>query len=528
MDGGDRRIWTGRWTGSWQEAGIWSRPVATTSPSCGANRSFRSCARRCARRTTEASGKKSVGLCHEILELDPEGSADLAGSLFQTLYTRIRDRDRALAFGFEIVEGDGPKHPSALGQIAYVLVFMDEPRDELSDALAELAAQEADRLGGGKLPSPLETLAHLSFERGDVRGAIAFQRRRRGRRAFGEDAQDDAGDARAVRGGEVTPQTKRQWKYNPRPLHPIPSLSVHGGPSMLSHLAIALLGFSASTPTSGHASRSGVLAFGPDGVLFVADPKAAAVFAFETDDKASSSREGIVVAQLDAELAALVGSESSELVIHDIAVHPNSGAAYVSFSRGRGPDADPVLARVPAAGDIEILDLGGVKSTRVELPNAPKDEGEGRRNQAALCRSRTWSSTKGRCTWRASRTRSSPRSCTRSPTPFARSAAAARSATAPASEIYHGAHGAWETRAPVRTFTTCEIEDTDHLLGRVHVHAAGEDPGPRGAGDERGQRQGARDHRRRARQPQHAAGHGWSTRREATSSFSWRTPRAAS
>jgi tetratricopeptide (TPR) repeat protein len=121
--------------------------------------------------------EESVDLCEEILELDPKGSADLAGSMFQTLYTRVHDRERALAFGYEVVEGDGPKSPSALGQIAYVIVFMDRPRDEETDALAELAAREADRIGGGKFPSPLETLAHLCFERGELPEAIAFQER---------------------------------------------------------------------------------------------------------------------------------------------------------------------------------------------------------------------------------------------------------------------------------------------------------------------------------------------------------------
>jgi thiol-disulfide isomerase/thioredoxin len=121
--------------------------------------------------------EESVEFCQEILELDPEGSAALAGSMFQTLFTLIRDRERALAFGYELVEGDGPKSPSALGQIAYVIVFMDQPRDEESDALAELAAREADRLGGGKLPSPLETLAHLCFERGNIKEAVSFQKR---------------------------------------------------------------------------------------------------------------------------------------------------------------------------------------------------------------------------------------------------------------------------------------------------------------------------------------------------------------
>jgi len=201
----------------------------------------------------------------------------------------------------------------------------------------------------------------------------------------------------------------------------------------------------------------GVLAFGPEGVLFVADPKGAAVYALETADDGKSAGEGLFFAQIDQELAGQLGIQPSELVIHDLAVHPVSGAAYVSLSRGRGPDADPVLARVSEDGGVVLLDLTGMSSTHVALTNAPQDEPAARRNQRTL--SITDMEFHEGTLYVAGLSNEEFASKLHSiPYPFT------ELGNGTSIEVYHGAHGAWETRSPVRTFATVEIEDTDHLL----------------------------------------------------------------
>ncbi len=60
-------------------------------------------------------------------------------------------------------------------------------------------------------------------------------------------------------------------------------------------------------------------------------------------------------------------------------VNPLSKKAYISVSRGRGPDAIPVILRADAAGKITELSLDNVKHSMVSLPDAPESK-EGRTN----------------------------------------------------------------------------------------------------------------------------------------------------
>ena len=43
----------------------------------------------------------------------------------------------------------------------------------------------------------------------------------------------------------------------------------------------------------------------------------------------------------------MLGTDSKQIAINDLAVNPLSGNVYLSVSRGRGPDAIPVLVRDP-------------------------------------------------------------------------------------------------------------------------------------------------------------------------------------
>src|SRR5262245_57978210 len=93
----------------------------------------------------------------------------------------------------------------------------------------------------------------------------------------------------------------------------------------------------------------GPLAFGPEGILFAADTKAAAIVAIATGDtKSIPSAKGFKVEKINQKIAALLGTAASEILIDDMVVNPISHHAYLAVSRGRGPDAIPVLVRVKA------------------------------------------------------------------------------------------------------------------------------------------------------------------------------------
>jgi len=203
---------------------------------------------------------------------------------------------------------------------------------------------------------------------------------------------------------------------------------------------------------------AGPLAFGPDGVLFLADPKAAAVFAIETGDAdEGAKRQAANVAGIDKQIAAALGTSPDQIQINDLAVNPASGTAYLSVSRGLGPDADPVLLRVAGGGKIEEVPLDDVKFSKITFDNAPADQGEGRRNQ------RQESITDlafldGRLVIAGLSNEEFASKLRAVSYPFSE----VDSGTSV--EIYHGSHGGFETRSPIRTFLPLAIDGKAHLV----------------------------------------------------------------
>ena len=81
---------------------------------------------------------------------------------------------------------------------------------------------------------------------------------------------------------------------------------------------------------------AGSVAFGPDGILFVADSKSAAIHAIATGDVNSQELpQPIRVASVDRKLAALVGVTSEEILIQDMAVNHFPKTFIFSFQRPR-------------------------------------------------------------------------------------------------------------------------------------------------------------------------------------------------
>src|SRR2546427_6297741 len=67
------------------------------------------------------------------------------------------------------------------------------------------------------------------------------------------------------------------------------------------------------------------LTFGPEGILFIGDPQSGAIFAVATGDtKASDSDAAIKVADINEKIASLLGIESRQLLVKDLAVNPAS------------------------------------------------------------------------------------------------------------------------------------------------------------------------------------------------------------
>src|SRR5258706_15987442 len=75
----------------------------------------------------------------------------------------------------------------------------------------------------------------------------------------------------------------------------------------------------------------GSLAFGPEGVLFIGDTKAASIFAVATGDTAApTGAKALKVDQLKEKLAALLGTAPDQVLLNSITVNPLSKSVYLS------------------------------------------------------------------------------------------------------------------------------------------------------------------------------------------------------
>lgn len=204
---------------------------------------------------------------------------------------------------------------------------------------------------------------------------------------------------------------------------------------------------------------AGVLAFGPDGVLFVGDSMGGSVHALETGDNKSAKAAPLEVKGLNEKLAAMLGTTADQILINDVAVNPASKNAYVSVSRGRGPEASALIFRVTPAGKIEEFRLDSAKSTKVMLPNLPAADAKDRRGQPLRQEAITdLAYVDGKVIVAGLSNEEFASNLRSIPYPFAKADSGA------SVEIYHGQHGRYETASPVRTFLPYKVNGEEQIL----------------------------------------------------------------
>jgi hypothetical protein len=214
------------------------------------------------------------------------------------------------------------------------------------------------------------------------------------------------------------------------------------------------------------------LAFGPDGVLFVGDGKAGAVFALDLGDKqARDLKDPKPIEDVEGQLAALVGATSHDVMIHDLAVNPLSKRPYLAVSRGRAgwnmqwllpndvADAS-ALVRFDAEGKPSLVDLASVRYARVALPNPidPKKHVEWKKSSLRADAITDMAYSDGTLYVAGLSNEEFAATLWRVAYPFAGPVAATTI------ENYHGAHGKYETEAPVRTFVPYALKGKPQLL----------------------------------------------------------------
>ena len=225
----------------------------------------------------------------------------------------------------------------------------------------------------------------------------------------------------------------------------------------------AALAFSAGIPdaTTGKVQlkSAGALAFGNDGVLFIGDSLGGAVVAVDTKDtKSSAKAASIDIKGVNEKAAALLGTTPDQILINDVKVNPISKNVYLSISRGKGPDAIPVILRVDAAGKLSEFSLDSVAYASASLADAPASKpgtrGGDPRNDAIT----EIAYVNGNVLVAGLSNQEFASDLRSIPFPFKGEIAGA------GIKMYHGSHGRYETQSPIRTFVSYTIGNQQYIL----------------------------------------------------------------
>jgi hypothetical protein len=192
----------------------------------------------------------------------------------------------------------------------------------------------------------------------------------------------------------------------------------------------------------------GPIVFGANGVLFVADAGAGAVYAVRTGDTKPVASSHVKVEKVDALLAARVGATAQDVRLVDMAVNPVSGKSYFSVAK---KDASLILS-VDAAGKVEELSLKDAAFAKVSLPV---------KETAKLTAITDMEIASDRVIVAAQSNEEFASKLYSIALPFTHNSQAMVSST----ETYHISHRKVETRAPISTLTVFNDGKQENVVG---------------------------------------------------------------
>jgi len=204
-------------------------------------------------------------------------------------------------------------------------------------------------------------------------------------------------------------------------------------------------GLSVGTPDI---ASVGPLAFGPQGILFIADNVGANIFAVDVNDADDGSPQDVNVDNIDASLASYLGCSRDDVAIRDMAVHPTSNSLYLSVMRGAGDSAIPVIFRIAGDGSIADVALENVAFSQYAITDAA-DADDPRvvtRMQLRTVTVTDMSYVDGLLMVAGTSNEEFTSTFRRIPFPFN------GEAESNSLEIFHVSHGKYETAAPIRAF----------------------------------------------------------------------------
>jgi len=198
------------------------------------------------------------------------------------------------------------------------------------------------------------------------------------------------------------------------------------------------------------------LAFGPEGILFIGDSQRAEVFAIDTGDETSiSESEDVSIDNVDQQIAFLLGAKKDAVVIQDMVVNPLSKTVYLAAHVN---DGQPVIFKIEGE-KLEWVPLNTVGFSKVALNNAVAEDAEDRRGRSL----RKWAISDlayhdGRIMVSGLSNEEFSSTFRTIEFPFAEDQKQS------SLEMYHAAHGQYETHSPIKTFMPYKLQGKEYLV----------------------------------------------------------------
>jgi hypothetical protein len=221
-----------------------------------------------------------------------------------------------------------------------------------------------------------------------------------------------------------------------------------------------LLAFS-SLQAQAQLKEANVLEFGPDNVLFVGDSKTGTIHAFSTETVENPTLQyGYNNKDLGGAIASFLGTTSENILIKDLAVHPETKEAYVAVSRISGQKYIPAIVILNQSGAIRNFDTKKAASESFTVDNSPAKEFEFWNDVNA--RELTFTDIdfhNGKLYVSGLSSADFASTLRVVDYPFTKKGESNISV-----EIFHTNHAQNETRAPIRTLEIIELDGKEYLL----------------------------------------------------------------
>ncbi len=198
------------------------------------------------------------------------------------------------------------------------------------------------------------------------------------------------------------------------------------------------------------------ISFGPEGILFVGDSKNATLYALDTKDTEQLEKgTALNMIDFDTKVAGSLGTTADQVKITDMAVNPISKKVYLSVHTN---DGTPVLLRLNGE-KLENVSLKNINHSKLALNNPVATDKKDRRGRSQ----RKWAIADLKyhngTVMLSGLSNKEFSSIFRSiPFPFTKAQDYA------SLEIWHAAHGRFETYAPIKAFDVISMNNKEYLL----------------------------------------------------------------